>query len=149
MPKCGKCGKPDATVEEIRACYQGSVSAVGVAPDGKIVTVLDIERAPFQPVTEDGFYTGPDGVAIYKVVTSQQSGRLYAKMLRVNGDNTGTWEYAPGVVRALNALDKLTEERAREFGKLYGVCCICGRTLTNEESIAAGIGPICSGKQGW
>lgn len=30
-----------------------------------------------------------------------------------------------------------------EYGKRFGVCCMCGRELTNEESVAAGIGPIC------
>lgn len=30
-----------------------------------------------------------------------------------------------------------------------GVCCICGRELTNHASIDAGIGPICADKYGW
>lgn len=34
------------------------------------------------------------------------------------------------------------------FGKATGVCCICGRTLTNEESVNRGIGPICAEKHG-
>ncbi len=41
---------------------------------------------------------------------------------------------------------ELTLELAKEYGKLYGQCMICGRTLTNEDSIEAGIGPICAGK---
>jgi len=32
------------------------------------------------------------------------------------------------------------------YGHALGVCGQCGRTLTNEESIAAGIGPICAGR---
>lgn len=35
------------------------------------------------------------------------------------------------------------------YGKEIGKCGHCGRTLTNEESRAAGIGPICAGKMGW
>ena len=30
-----------------------------------------------------------------------------------------------------------------EFGHAFGQCCICGRELTNAESVAIGIGPIC------
>jgi hypothetical protein len=30
-----------------------------------------------------------------------------------------------------------------EFGKKFGVCCMCGRELTNPESVALGIGPVC------
>lgn len=37
-------------------------------------------------------------------------------------------------------------EAVREIGILTGSCCICGRTLTAEESISDGIGPICAGK---
>lgn len=34
------------------------------------------------------------------------------------------------------------------IGKRYGLCCLCGRELTNAASIAAGIGPICIEKFG-
>lgn len=35
------------------------------------------------------------------------------------------------------------------IGAATGMCCICGRTLTDEESIASGIGKICAGKVGY
>lgn len=35
------------------------------------------------------------------------------------------------------------------YGREIGKCGVCGRTLTNEESRAAGIGPICRGELGW
>lgn len=35
------------------------------------------------------------------------------------------------------------------YGQRTGVCCICGRELTNHASIDAGIGPICAEKYGW
>lgn len=34
-------------------------------------------------------------------------------------------------------------------GKLTGSCACCGRELTNPESVALGIGPICAGRFGW
>jgi len=34
------------------------------------------------------------------------------------------------------------------FGKATGVCCICGRLLTNEGSVERGIGPICAENYG-
>lgn len=37
-------------------------------------------------------------------------------------------------------------EAARKYGRLSGRCCSCGRDLTNEGSIEAGIGPICAQK---
>jgi hypothetical protein len=35
------------------------------------------------------------------------------------------------------------------FGKRFGRCSVCARTLTNQESIDLGIGPICRGRMGW
>lgn len=95
------------------------------------------------PATE-GMYK-KDG-EIYKVqIAVHGSGRPYAKKL-VEVD--GEWEFvrAPGMVNRLTSANKMTLEEAKEFGKLYGTCCVCGRTLTKEESIAEGIGPVCSGK---
>jgi Family of unknown function (DUF6011) len=41
------------------------------------------------------------------------------------------------------AVCKAPLEAAVAYGLKYGKCSCCGRTLTNEESIALGIGPIC------
>lgn len=39
--------------------------------------------------------------------------------------------------------------KAIEHGKLTGACAVCSRTLTDADSIAAGIGPVCATKMGW
>lgn len=46
----------------------------------------------------------------------------------------------------LEAVETRGLEAVKEISKLTGVCCVCGKTLTAEESIADGIGPICAGK---
>lgn len=40
----------------------------------------------------------------------------------------------------------LTYEDAKAFGALYSMCCECGRLLTNDLSVALGIGPVCGGR---
>lgn len=105
-----------------------------------------------EPVTE-GMYR-KDG-EIYKVQRAVHgSGNLYAKRLvervtpKVMKTKTVThdFEYAPGMVRRLTAADKMSLEEAKEWGVLYGSCCRCGATLTDEKSIANGIGPVCASK---
>ncbi len=83
------------------------------------------------------------GPNIFKVQRSPQTGRLYAKRLDGKGDQWG-FVYAPGAVRSLSEATVMTLEQAKEFGALYGTCCRCGRTLTDEGSIEAGIGPVCA-----
>lgn len=83
---------------------------------------------------------------IYKVQRAVHgSGHLYAKVLVQDGDDW-SFEYAAGALRSLSAATRLTLEEAKEWGALYGSCCVCSKTLTNEESIAAGIGPVCAGR---
>jgi hypothetical protein len=88
---------------------------------------------------------GAEGCRIFKVQRAVNgSGRLYAKELL-----DGSFEYLPGGITTVGrTARKMTLDEAKAFGKLYGTCCKCGRTLTDEGSIAAGIGPVCAGK-GW
>lgn len=101
---------------------------------------------------------------IYKVqVAVHGSGRPYAKVLvteqvgtcggceKCDGEDRcptfeSRFEYAAGVVRRLSLETRLSLDEAKEYGAVYGCCCVCSRTLTKEESIAAGIGPVCAGK---
>lgn len=102
---------------------------------------------PAESVTEGMYERNGEIFKVQRAVHG--SGNLYAKKLtqgRDAFDDEWTFEYAPGAIRRLRARDKMTIERAKEFGALYGVCCVCAATLTNEESIAAGIGPVCSAR---
>lgn len=95
---------------------------------------------------EAGIYR-KDGV-IYKVQCAVHgSGMMYAKKLVIHeGNKTGTFEYEAGAIKTLAEADKMTLDQAKEFGAIYGMCCNCGKTLTDEKSIGAGIGPVCAAK---
>ncbi|UAJ15479.1 hypothetical protein SEA_PUPPERS_48 [Gordonia phage Puppers] len=82
---------------------------------------------------------------VYKVQRAVHgSGRLYAKVL---DPETGDWIISRGAVRDLRQEgQRLTLEVAKDLGHLYGRCIACGRTLTDEASIRAGIGPVCAAK---
>ena len=104
---------------------------------------------------EDGIYvfneTG-DSPTIYKVYKMVHgSGRQGLKRLQPvqPGSRKGQFRYIGLASKNLPwHARKMTIEEAKEFGKLYGFCVVCGRTLTDEISIANGIGPIC-GSKGW
>lgn len=92
------------------------------------------------PELEDGYYDAAGRT--FKLLTSLQ-GRKYAKVL----NDQGKWVYAPGAASIIATRgQKLSLDRAKELGKLYGRCIICGATLTDEKSIEAGIGPVCARK---
>ena len=49
------------------------------------------------------------------------------------------WKLPKGAVR-------MSLDEAKAYGRLTGTCCQCGTKLTDETSIANGIGPICETK---
>jgi hypothetical protein len=49
-----------------------------------------------------------------------------------------------GLLAALSPVD--AEEAQALFGQEIGRCYVCGRTLTDEASRAAGIGPVCASR---
>jgi hypothetical protein len=103
------------------------------------------QSRPAEAAQTDGLFIGTDG-STWKVQYARTgTGRLYAKRLDVE---TGTFEYTPGGITVLRRIGSrpMTEEEASGYGMLYGRCVVCGRTLTDEGSIAAGIGPICAEK---
>lgn len=97
---------------------------------------------------EEGFYAetltvdSEETIQVWKIQMSK-TGNLYAKKL----EEDGSWTYTPyGKKHVAKNATKLDLETARKFGKLYGRCAACGRTLTKEESIEYGMGPVCRNK---
>ena len=103
-------------------------------------------QAPANPVTEVGMYLNAEGV-VYRVKRSRQSGRLYASRYvpeaQVRSDR---FVYEGGAVYRLDASMRMTLEQAKALGALHAQCCVCGRDLSAEESVEAGIGPVCAGR---
>jgi hypothetical protein len=125
-----KMGGPDAL------CKKDASRAIDTLMRAPRKTVAPAAELPAAIYLLDG-----DVIKVQKAVHG--SGHMYAKKLN---PETGKFEYTQGLIRRLDISMRMTLEQAKEFGALYGVCCNCGRTLTNEDSIEAGIGPICAGK---
>jgi hypothetical protein len=147
-------------VEDVRACSRGMLvlpsearEALGREPMEGPVTIRRSLQRPPEPdrVAEEGMWIMDN--EIYKVqIAHHGSGRPYAKILLKFFDDDGKlthceWDRAKGAQYRLPKYGRrMTLEEAQEFGKLYGWCCRCGTILTNETSIAEGIGPVCAGK---
>lgn len=94
-------------------------------------------RATTEPLAPGMYMVGD---RIFKLQQSQ-TGHLYGKELV-----DGRFTYAPGLLREVHADDRMTLEQAKAYGQNTGVCCCCGRLLTDPSSVAAGIGPVCASR---
>lgn len=118
------------------------------------VTIDALKQAPDAPKSaeaelEDGIYL-VDGT-VYKVYhTKHGANQQVAKELVIDGPanlDRASFEYrGKRPLRKIKPEHRMTLEQAKEFGAVYGVCCECSTTLTREESIEAGIGPVCARK---
>jgi len=93
------------------------------------------EKAPI------GVYKRGDD--IYRVIKGRQSANTYAQKLGVDYNGAPTWIYEGGMVFELKVEELISPEVAAQMGRSVGYCVICGRFLTDAESVAKGIGPVC------
>lgn len=117
------------------------------------LVIDELKASPIKKVEGTLFRPTPEGMhewnnSVWKVQRSPESGRLYAKKLVKDGDKY-RFEYAPGIVSHLSPDTVMRPEYAAKFGKTYGICANCAKTLTDERSIEAGYGPTCAANNGW
>ncbi len=145
----GKCGRCGGNVPEGAGLLTGGPGAWVTTHEGEcpVAVAQGPQRASEPP---EGIHLH-DGVVFKVQVAHQGSGRLYAKRLRPelaeDARTAGAWEYVGREPFAhLSEVTLLGLEQAKELGRLYGVCVRCGALLTDEDSIARGIGPVCAEK---
>lgn len=91
---------------------------------------------------------GDDGtLRLYKVDRPREghfSGWTFVTWMRPNGYESQLSR--PQMEKVLAKIAANPMDALVAYGKHTGVCGKCGRTLTDPESIDAGIGPVCAGK---
>jgi hypothetical protein len=104
-----------------------------------------VEPVPPRPRVIEGSYavdTDEGHLAFYQVEVSPKG--FYTVSLQASDElRKLPWPTARGV---LAKIEQDPQAAAIRYGKELGICGICHRTLTNEESRARGIGPVCASK---
>lgn len=123
-------------VEEARRDHYAAKTA-----ERKVQLDVELEAGMYLVTT-----AGPSPLVfkVYRAVHG--SGRMLAKELVRTGSDSAVFEYRGLASRFVKADDRMSLDQAKAYGAIYGVCVRCAATLTDEESIAAGIGPVCATK---
>lgn len=91
-----------------------------------------------------------NALAFYKVdrpTEGRWAGYVFVKLLVSDNEQRLSREASATVLRNIAAVG--AQAASARYGHEIGECGVCGRTLTNDESRARGIGPICADKAGW
>lgn len=147
LASAAKCMDRDAEREAARAAREAEEDAT---PEGS----LDLRSLP------SGYYAVPDGDTRLKVRVRHGSGEKWGDWIFVDdgaeygsrknyGRQAPGKNYRGGIVEQLTAILADPGGASKAYGKLVGCCGVCGRTLEDQNSIDAGIGPICAQKTGW
>lgn len=113
---------------------------------------LDIEEDNERPDVPAGRYAvdNADGeLRFYKVdrpTEGRWEGYTFVKVLASDEEHPVRGKAAVSVLEKI-AMDPAAA--STRYGHEIGRCGICNRTLTDEDSRARGIGPICAAKVGW
>lgn len=155
---CGHCGAKHESIQAVRDC--GVKNEFEPRPEGPVYFAPPLDDLPgeeeygtpvLRPIpnqlkpedkdrglVENALYKRED--AVWKISRSRTSGYLYA----MRRNSSGGWDYSPGDTKRIKPEERMSLEDAAAYGKTTGQCIVCGRELTDPNSIAAGIGPICA-----
>lgn len=118
---------------------------------------LDEFYDPYGRSVENGVYIDEEEDVIFKLSWLKR-GDYKSRSLRSRAIDSPNWREVKNGF-AFNKRDDffndvisgrirlLSEEELINIGRTTGICCVCGKTLDNAQSIAAGIGPYCAKQQ--
>jgi hypothetical protein len=160
-----RCMARDAQRSEERAAQKAAADARSEAVDATpIERAFAIARERANRPGALGVWTRPLPLRANEIdvtfqpgsIGSQWEGMLFVKASDgkklgsiANGKFRPRFECSPAEQAAVVAAASRPGDAARAYGKAWSVCCVCGQTLTNDDSIARGIGPVCAEKYGF
>lgn len=108
------------------------------------------DRGPSRklPDVPDGRYAvdKADGTTAFYRVRVSRSGYVAVAVMASDEEHELPFVVARSVLQKIES-DGVAEALVR-YGKEIGECGVCGRTLTDPESISAGVGPKCGARLG-
>lgn len=154
MPTCGHCKEQNQTIEHIRGCAAQqrvlvqTVGVVGMAQ--KYVESRDFRPMALSQVPDSKYalIRPSDGkIQFFEVTTGKGKWAGLQFVDRLEGA-PGDWQHYPvrGMEkkRVMDELDADALGAAVRFSKHFTVCAVCGSPLSDPESMARGLGPICA-----
>lgn len=131
------------------SAYIGSLLERPLARPDAPIQGIDLRSVP------TGRYAAEDkeGVLRFFKIDNVQKGRwegwVFVKAMASNdlwkvGSQRPNQAYSGKSMHAMSLIAENPEAASARYGQEIGVCGVCGRTLTDPDSIRRGIGPVCA-----
>lgn len=135
-----------AAITALKGAKNRAKAVLAIKPDTAHAAIPAAPKAKVEiPEVPAGHYAlDVDGVVKFYLVEVSKSGFVTCYVQA--SDDFHKLHFTPmvDVLKAIVAVTPL--EASKLYGRTIGKCGKCHRTLTDPDSIAAGIGPICAGK---
>lgn len=105
--------------------------------------ITNLETAPDRRAVPTGRYavlTEAGHYAFYRVWVGDRATLVF--LITSDEETRCPRQTAPAILSKILAYGVL--EASKAYGREIGVCGVCNRTLTDPDSIALGIGPVCA-----
>lgn len=154
MIKCAVCKDYHADIAGVKNCSKAHYAAKafgGEVPAAPPVVVPFNIYAHRASIREGRYAVVVDGTLGFFKVDRPTEGRWAGKIFvkQYASDELHAVRDLGRKNRIIDAILEDPQAAMLKFGTEIGSCGHCGRTLTNAESRAAGIGPVCRGRMGW
>lgn len=116
-------------------------------PAQPLVTTVDVPAGRYAVETEEG---AVNTLAFYKVdrpTEGRWAGYVFVKHLVSDAEERMSWAASKAILAKI--AEAGPEAASARYSHEIGKCGVCNRTLTNDESRARGIGPVCAENAGW
>lgn len=157
MATCGNCKQQGQTVEHIKYCFAEKHGTTLLATEEKPAVEgfakAYVESRDYRPMVltlPDSKYAlvNSEGVIVfYEVKTGKGKWDGMQFLDRLVGA-PGDWQRYPvkGQAKAqtMMLLNMDAKASAILFSKHFTICAVCGSPLSDPESVARGLGPICA-----
>lgn len=126
---------PEVSVEAIEVAFKTAKGA------GIKFPKLRLEGFVFSPAGEKSANAG----AVY--IKNKEDGVYLGKVM--GGKLFTSRDCSAEAKDRIVAVATDPKQAAIAYGQKFGSCAVCGRELTDGDSVSRGIGPICAEKYGW
>lgn len=124
--------------------------AASRAEADRIAGVPDADTVPAGRYAIDTADGATNALAFYRVdrpTEGRWAGRVFVKLITGGDEQRLSWATTQAVL--VKIAEAGAAQASARYGHEIGACGVCGRQLTNDESRAAGIGPVCRANMGW